>query len=396
MEASALTPSTAENSVFVSYASPDRARVEPFVDALRSRGIDIWVDFQQLKPGQNWDFEIKRALDKASIIIMFVSDCSVDRRGYVQRELRIALDKRDERLIDDIYLIPVLLDDAVSLPNQLRSIQFVRASDSNCVDKIEEVVRTQLGEQNVKIEVVSNDVGIHWSRLNVRESWEGLPGYEIVAQFLRLRSDQYADLDLVNNVLAAEVSKTIIDHKALKYNQDPSCHNFGQSRFWRTSTCDVSFSDPSFVGRVVSIRIIRSWYNAGAAHGGTHVSGINFCFDPILWLGEPASLFADANRAFPVIQEVARRELKSQLEARGSGPDEQWITSGTENWNQFSSFSFSKEGVDYIFQEYQVACYADGTLIVTVPFSEIWPEIKPELLAALEIEHFKWQQAQNG
>ena len=123
----------------------------------------------------------------------------------------------------------------------MRSIQFVRASDSNCVDKIEEVVKTQLGEQSVNIEVVSNDVGIHWSRLNVRESWEGLPGYEIVAQFLRLRSDQYADLDLVNNLLAAEVSRTIIDHKALKYNQDPSCHNFGQSRLWRTSTCDVSF-----------------------------------------------------------------------------------------------------------------------------------------------------------
>jgi hypothetical protein len=40
-----------------------------------------------------------------------VSKNSVDRRGYIQKELRLALEKYREKLVDDIFLIPVMLDD---------------------------------------------------------------------------------------------------------------------------------------------------------------------------------------------------------------------------------------------------------------------------------------------
>jgi putative cell wall-binding protein len=113
--------------VFLSYGSPDRQRVLPFYDFLISRGIEAWVDVKELRVGQNWDFEIKRALRRASIIIVFISNTSIDRRGYVQREIKAALDRASEKLIDDIYLIPVILDDDASVPEQLSHIQHVRA-----------------------------------------------------------------------------------------------------------------------------------------------------------------------------------------------------------------------------------------------------------------------------
>ena len=88
--------------IFVSYARPDRERVLPFVSALRTRGFDVWMDFRDLKPGQDWRFEIERAMDEADIILAFVTVNSVDHRGFVQRELRSALDRANEKLIDDI------------------------------------------------------------------------------------------------------------------------------------------------------------------------------------------------------------------------------------------------------------------------------------------------------
>jgi hypothetical protein len=94
-------------SVFMSYARPDQNRVTPFFDYLQSRGFNVWLDCKSLMPGQNWDFEIKRALDKATFVVVFLSTNSFDRRGYLQRELRLALDKANEKLVDDIYLIPV-------------------------------------------------------------------------------------------------------------------------------------------------------------------------------------------------------------------------------------------------------------------------------------------------
>lgn len=94
------------------------------------------MDFRRLKPGQNWDFEIKRALGKATFVLVFISKLSFDRRGYLQRELKLALDKMTEKLVDDIFLIPVLLDDDVQLPEQLRGIQNIRASDPGCYEQI--------------------------------------------------------------------------------------------------------------------------------------------------------------------------------------------------------------------------------------------------------------------
>ncbi|WP_277982275.1 toll/interleukin-1 receptor domain-containing protein [Sphingomonas faeni] len=96
--------------IFFSYASPDRERVMPYYAFLADRGLNVWIDHKKLLGGQQWDYELRKALDRAAIIIMFVSDNSVNRRGYVQREIRLALTKIEEKLISDIYIIPVLLD----------------------------------------------------------------------------------------------------------------------------------------------------------------------------------------------------------------------------------------------------------------------------------------------
>ena len=102
--------------VFISYATPDRDRVIPYYNWLRERGLDAWIDCRSIRPGQNWDFEIKRALDKSSFVVAFISSNSYNRRGYVQRELKIALNNLSEKLVDDIYIVPVIFDDDVGIP----------------------------------------------------------------------------------------------------------------------------------------------------------------------------------------------------------------------------------------------------------------------------------------
>ena len=76
---------TEPQTVFVSYSTADRERIIPYCDYLDTCGFDIWVDFRRLKAGQNWDLEIRRALDKSAIIVLFISRQSVNKRGYIQR-----------------------------------------------------------------------------------------------------------------------------------------------------------------------------------------------------------------------------------------------------------------------------------------------------------------------
>ena len=92
-----------EPLIFLSYASQDRDRVLPFYDHLKSAGLNVWMDKHDLKGGQNWDLEIKKALQRATIIAAFLSEQSVNKRGYVQREIKIALDQAQTKLDDDIY-----------------------------------------------------------------------------------------------------------------------------------------------------------------------------------------------------------------------------------------------------------------------------------------------------
>jgi hypothetical protein len=177
--------------VFLSYANPDQQRVTPFFESLKNSGFNVWYDCKQLKPGQNWDFEIKRALDKSIIVITFLSENSITRRGYVQREIKIALDKLSEKLIDDIYIIPVKLDDDIQIPEQLKGIQCISANVPNCMASVEEALTFQLSKLGVETLKLQRKEELSWSFYTKKEAWDGLPGYEVELQFIKLLSSKY-------------------------------------------------------------------------------------------------------------------------------------------------------------------------------------------------------------
>jgi TIR domain-containing protein len=143
---------THPQTIFISYASPNRDRVTPYANRLQRSGFDVWIDHKRLRPGQNWEYEIDRALDRAAIILVFISANSVDRRGYVQREVKFALDNAKEKLVTDIYLIPVIMVDGVEIPADLKNIQFVRAWESGSYQVIEEAIKHQLTKLGTDIQ----------------------------------------------------------------------------------------------------------------------------------------------------------------------------------------------------------------------------------------------------
>lgn len=165
--------------IFFSYGSPDQSRVLPFFDFLDGRDFDPWIDCRRIEAGQNWDFEIRRALDKASLVLVFLSNNSVSRRGYVQRELRLALDKQAEKLDIDIYIIPILLDDDVVIPEVLKEKHYILDSDPKSKDQLLEAIHYQLDALGEQAKRVQQKESITWGFRTIREEWDGAPGYEL-------------------------------------------------------------------------------------------------------------------------------------------------------------------------------------------------------------------------
>lgn len=111
--------------IFLCHGKEDKARVRRAKQRIEGLGFDTWIDEDDILPGQDWDREIKNALHAAFVVVVFLSASSWNRRGYIQREIRLALDLLGEIPSDQIFIIPALLEPC-ELPEPLRRYQAVK------------------------------------------------------------------------------------------------------------------------------------------------------------------------------------------------------------------------------------------------------------------------------
>ncbi|MBD3338652.1 MAG: TIR domain-containing protein [Candidatus Lokiarchaeota archaeon] len=131
--------------IFLSYAHEDAEIAEKIYTDLAKYGLNVWFDSNSLLPGQRWKVEIEKAIKNSTHFIALISDCSVNKRGYVQKELKQALDVLDEFPESEIFVIPVRLDDCEPSHEKLKDLHWVdffpEDEYSNGVQKILNVIR---------------------------------------------------------------------------------------------------------------------------------------------------------------------------------------------------------------------------------------------------------------
>jgi hypothetical protein len=98
--------------IFISYAREDEDKAKRLYNDLVNSGLPIkpWMDKEDILPGQDFDSEIKKAIKQSTFFIPLFSSVSVEKRGYIQREFRRAVDTLQEIPPGDIFVIPVRLD----------------------------------------------------------------------------------------------------------------------------------------------------------------------------------------------------------------------------------------------------------------------------------------------
>jgi hypothetical protein len=361
----------------------------PYYVFLKDRGLNVWIDHKKLLGGQQWDYELRKALDQAVIIIMFVSENSVNRRGYVQREIRLALNKVEEKLISDIYIIPVLLDAEAIRPEQLASIQFLDVADVEFDDKLLEAINHQFQEVQAASIAWSKESGIYFSKSYVKDEWNGLPGYAFSGEIPNLSSQRYANLNDVTDVVRGYVKSNLLRQRAGIIDQSGSHFNFGDERTRRTNTWDAYCGDPIVRGRVLSLIYTIAWYGAGAAHPNTGYHTFNFLLDPLCEADELQAMMTKPDAALAVIQKSLFDEL-SQLKW-ADGDDEEpllnhdTIRAGIEDWESLRNYVFTDDGIRFLFSPYQVGSYVAGPQSATVPYEAIAPFVRDIYRSALDI-----------
>jgi hypothetical protein len=110
--------------IFVSYSRKDLQTVRELYRRLTDMGYSLWFDQESLLAGQDWEQEIRRAIKSSSAVLMCLSSNWVGEPGYVQKELKLALEVMKEMPEGRIHTIPVRLDDC-QVPPALERLHWV-------------------------------------------------------------------------------------------------------------------------------------------------------------------------------------------------------------------------------------------------------------------------------
>ena len=110
--------------VFLCHSSGDKPTVRKLYQQLKNDGFQPWLDEENLLPGQDWELEIEKAVESADIILVCLSQSSVTKVGYVQKEIKFALDIADRQPEGSIFIIPVKLQ-SCQIPRRLSNKQWV-------------------------------------------------------------------------------------------------------------------------------------------------------------------------------------------------------------------------------------------------------------------------------
>lgn len=119
-------------NVFISYVRENQRKVDRLCESLRAAGVQIWLDREQIKPGQRWQRVIREAIRSGTHFIACFSRQYREREeSYMNEELLLALDELRRKPAERTWFIPVLLsrcklpDPPLGGGESLKDIQWV-------------------------------------------------------------------------------------------------------------------------------------------------------------------------------------------------------------------------------------------------------------------------------
>ena len=126
-----LPPLLPRPSIFISYASENRAAARLLRDALEASGLDVWYDENELGGGDAWDQKIRRQIRECTYFMPVISAQTEARReGYFRREWRLAVDRSHDMADDVMFLLPVVIDGTgeggARVPEKFLTVQWLK------------------------------------------------------------------------------------------------------------------------------------------------------------------------------------------------------------------------------------------------------------------------------
>ncbi|HEU0001770.1 MAG TPA: FHA domain-containing protein, partial [Ktedonobacteraceae bacterium] len=140
--------------VFLCHSSGDKPAVRVLYKRLQTEGIDPWLDEENLLPGQYWEAEIRKAVEQTDVVIICLSISSINKTGFVQKEITFALDIAEQQPEDTIFLIPLKLEEC-TIPNRLNKLHWVNYFEETGHARLMRALEARAQKLGIALEPVS-------------------------------------------------------------------------------------------------------------------------------------------------------------------------------------------------------------------------------------------------
>ncbi|MGE5776809.1 MAG: toll/interleukin-1 receptor domain-containing protein [Chloroflexota bacterium] len=129
--------------IFLLYARGDQEAVRQLYRRINREGANVWLDREKILPGQDWQYEIRKAIQNSDIVIVCLSRHFNKQGGYRHEELKIALAKARSLPEGACFIIPALLE-RCDLPDALRRWQRVDLFEARGYKKLVSALTRQI------------------------------------------------------------------------------------------------------------------------------------------------------------------------------------------------------------------------------------------------------------
>lgn len=169
------------NRLFISYSRADADVVHAIRDALVARGINVWIDQNNIEGGGDILARINDGLAQSKVFVAFVGDTYFADGRFTQAEFGAAFFKALS--VPDWRVLVVKLSENIDLPPMVASrLYFVHKSPNSTADKI--------------VGAIGSDAGVS-SEIENQNTGEAQPNFEP----LELTKLTNRDLDIIVDAL---------------------------------------------------------------------------------------------------------------------------------------------------------------------------------------------------
>lgn len=126
--------------IFLVYARSDEEAVHRLYNHMVKDGATVWLDKENILPGQDWQHEIRKAILSSDIVLVCLSNQFNKQGGYRHEELKIALEKANSFSEGEVFIVPARLEHC-DTPESLRRWQRVDLFEAEGYKKLRAVLK---------------------------------------------------------------------------------------------------------------------------------------------------------------------------------------------------------------------------------------------------------------